>query len=251
MSDNAIPYYEILDVIKLQRGKVKIKTENKPCYAISCRISGESLFFYKNNRLSVRVGDVLYVPKNATYEQETEGEELICLHLSVVGRTAAELGVYEPKSEKTVTLFKKAYEIWTKKESNYAYRALSVLYEIIAETDVGVCKNNDSLPPLLAPIVTKLEASLFSPDLSLEAICKNAYIGRTYFNKLFKDSFGVPPVVWINEQRIRQAKKLLLVKGYTNEEIARLCGFRDVKYFYVLFKKCTGMTTKQYKANHA
>ena len=31
------------------------------------------------------------------------------------------------------------------------------------------------------------------------------------------------------------------------EEIASLCGFRDVKYFYVIFKKLTGYTTKEYK----
>ena len=33
---------------------------------------------------------------------------------------------------------------------------------------------------------------------------------------------------------------------YTREEIAHLCGFDNVKHFYVVFKQVTGMTTGQY-----
>ena len=51
---------------------------------------------------------------------------------------------------------------------------------------------------------------------------------------------------YINENRISKAKHLLDTGSYTNEEIAALCGFADVKYFYVVFRKLTGQTTRQY-----
>ncbi len=33
---------------------------------------------------------------------------------------------------------------------------------------------------------------------------------------------------------------------YMREEIALLCGYDNVKHFYVVFKQVTGMTTGQY-----
>ena len=55
------------------------------------------------------------------------------------------------------------------------------------------------------------------------------------------------PVEYINKIKISRAKNLLRSGFYTCNEIALLCGFKDIKYFYTFFKKQTGMTTKQYE----
>ena len=47
--------------------------------------------------------------------------------------------------------------------------------------------------------------------------------------------------------RIERAKQLIITGSFPNEEIAKICGFNDVKYFYVIFKRVTGFTTKEYK----
>ena len=72
-------------------------------------------------------------------------------------------------------------------------------------------------------------------------------MGRTDFNTAFKNIYGATPRKYIYQERINKAKILLSAGNYTNEEIASLCGFTDVKYFYIVFKKVTGMSTKQYK----
>ncbi|MBQ9131846.1 MAG: helix-turn-helix transcriptional regulator [Clostridia bacterium] len=100
---------------------------------------------------------------------------------------------------------------------------------------------------LLKPAITYLDAHLFDADLSFERAHKRAHISRTYFNKLFYQAYGCTPTAYVNGQRIERAKRLLISGGFSNEEIASLCGFNDVKYFYVIFKKLTGVTTKGYK----
>ena len=47
----------------------------------------------------------------------------------------------------------------------------------------------------------------------------------------------------------RKAKILLKSGIYTREEIAKQCGFNDVKYFYTVFKNITGFTTGKYITN--
>ena len=59
----------------------------------------------------------------------------------------------------------------------------------------------------------------------------------------------MPPTEYVNRLRISTAEFLLKSEDYTNDEIATLCGFNDTKYFYVVFKKITGMTTKEYKSH--
>ena len=41
-------------------------------------------------------------------------------------------------------------------------------------------------------------------------------------------------------------KALLRSQLYTREEIASLCGFENIKHFYVVFKQITGCTTGEY-----
>ena len=47
--------------------------------------------------------------------------------------------------------------------------------------------------------------------------------------------------------RIEKAKELLRAGGYSNKEVSRLSGFRDDAYFARAFKRCTGMTPKEYR----
>jgi hypothetical protein len=65
--------------------------------------------------------------------------------------------------------------------------------------------------------------------------------------KPIKAEKNMTPLEYIHQLKIQKAEMLLKSGSYTNEEISELCGFRDVKYFYVLLKKMTGNTTKVYK----
>ena len=51
-------------------------------------------------------------------------------------------------------------------------------------------------------------------------------------------------------KKIEKAKFLLSCKTYTHSEIANLCGFNDTKYFYIVFKKITKTTTKNFQKSN-
>ena len=105
--------------------------------------------------------------------------------------------------------------------------------------------NPKSKQPLYEQLVEQLracmDAELTSPQFSITALCQKTGISRAYCNRLFREQFQQTPIYYVNQKRIEKAKRLLLSDHYSNEEIAMLCGFGDVKYFYVVFKKLTGM----------
>lgn len=86
-------------------------------------------------------------------------------------------------------------------------------------------------------------------DLSLDYVCSVSNVSRAYFNRIFLKEYGTTPVKYIQKKRIEKAMILVGSGDYTREEIAALCGFKDIKYFYTVFKKVTGMTTKEYSLN--
>ena len=248
MFSTTIPNYKILDIIRLERRNFSMATENKSCVVLSCRLSGESLFFYNGGKYFVRPGDVLYIPAGANYTQECEAEELICIHLAVSGCVDAHFGIFTVEDPSAMCdMFCRAWELWKKQNQSDAYLCMSLLFQIMAVSGAGLAWQQTSIHPLLEPAVVYLQEHIYEEALSLESVYRCSHISRTYFNRLFRKTYGSTPVEYINRQRIQRARQFVVNGTYTNTEIAHLCGFRDVKYFYVVFKRLTGMTTMQYK----
>ena len=241
------PLLKIHDIVRIKRGTARLKTVNKSCFVLSCRLQGKSLFLYKNSCLTANRGDILYIPCGSSYIQEGTDEEIVYIHFEAYSAVAADIRIFSAgEPDHVCELFARCAQIYAEKGNGYEYRCLSVLYEILSLADI-VCPQAEPESPLAERIGSYIEANSTSPAFSIGALCGDLGISRAYFNKLFKEHFKDTPVHYINSKRIEKAKLLLMSEHYTKEEIARLCGFCDVKYFYAVFKKLTGMTTRQYK----
>ena len=237
---------KIKDVIRLDRKNYRSKTRKKAYVVISCRLSGESCFLYSGKQMTVKRGDLLYIPQGCSYSQETAAETIICLHLEALSPLPCDLQKITPTDpDEMCRLFEKCYDFFSKKDENYEHRCMSVLYEILS--CVSLSESNHNGGELFSSAMLYLDAHIFDCNFSVEQLCDEVNISRTYFNKIFKERLGVTPTVYINQKRIEKAKFLLQSGDYSASEIALLCGFNDVKYFYVVFKKETGQTTLAFK----
>ena len=244
------PFFKILDVILLRRERWKMRTVNKFCFVLSCRLSGESLFFSDGRTLRAGKGDILYIPRGSSYRQETPGEEVIAVHLETYSAMPDRIAVFSPEDPQLVcALFEKCHRAFIDAEKNGGCLCMAAVYEILAHTRLFA--NDSSGQPAYDRAAQYLEAHLYDTGFSIENMCREADISRPYFTRLFKERTGTTPLAYVNEKRIDKAGHLLETGSYTNEEIASLCGFSDVKYFYVVFKKITGQTTRGYVQKNA
>jgi AraC-like DNA-binding protein len=78
-------------------------------------------------------------------------------------------------------------------------------------------------------------------------VCRKAYLSRNAFFKWFKENFGITPVDYINNERIKLAKQLLAENRKNLSQISVCCGFSDLNYFVRMFKKIEGITPGAYK----
>jgi AraC-like DNA-binding protein len=82
----------------------------------------------------------------------------------------------------------------------------------------------------------------------IDMLCRKAYLSRNMFFVWFREQFGVSPLEYINQERIKLAKQLLADKRNNVTTVSLKCGFSDVNYFVRLFRKLEGLTPGSYQA---
>lgn len=87
-------------------------------------------------------------------------------------------------------------------------------------------------------------------NVKLEDFCKKYNFGKNYLIKIFKDTYGVTPISYLEQLRLNKAKLLLLNTDATMENIAAECGFSDYSHMYKTFLRLEGITPGKYKTQH-
>jgi AraC-like DNA-binding protein len=84
-------------------------------------------------------------------------------------------------------------------------------------------------------------------NISIDALCRKAYLSRNLFFKWFKEQFGITPLQYINRERLKLAKQLLADRNNSVSQVSLQCGFNDTNYFIRLFRNAEGITPGTYQ----
>lgn len=127
----------------------------------------------------------------------------------------------------------------------------SALFAIIAYFIDRAFVDNSSAPPL--PSIRKLLDTIhfidthLTKELTIEQLAQTAHFHPNYFIRFFKQHFGMPPMKYIYERRVEEAKHLLAFTDLAVHEVAHQAGFNDVSYFSAAFKKSSGVSPSDYR----
>lgn len=98
------------------------------------------------------------------------------------------------------------------------------------------------------------EKPYLESDFNIDKLAKSLDSNRQYISKTINDFFGKNFSTFINEYRVKEARKMLLnseFDRFTMEAIAEKCGFSNRTSFIDAFKKYTGVTPSYFKSNSA
>lgn len=99
---------------------------------------------------------------------------------------------------------------------------------------------------LVRKIRTILEENFRTPPSAAE-LAAIFNISYSNMSKLLRANLGYTYGELLLEARVEQAKKLLLTSDKSITEIGYECGFCDSSYFIKMFRKCVGVTPRQYR----
>lgn len=87
-------------------------------------------------------------------------------------------------------------------------------------------------------------------QISVEDMADLLNCSKFYFLREFKKMVGITPYQYLMNQRLDQAKSLLLVSGADIASVSHDLGFNDQSHFTRSFKKQFGKTPGQYQKSH-
>lgn len=149
------------------------------------------------------------------------------------------------QNEKIGALFKKIFSTWVSKKEGYYFESVSLLYRIFAEMqkDTSIPNRHKSK---IAPAIEVIHCEFLTRDFSLNELAAMCGMGESYFQKLFKEIYGISPKKYIIQLKINHACDLLRLERYTVTQIAELCNFSDIYFFSRQFKEYMGITPTQF-----
>jgi YesN/AraC family two-component response regulator len=100
---------------------------------------------------------------------------------------------------------------------------------------------------VLIRVRTFIEENLSNPELSVKLISSELSISNSMLYRKTSEILNINPNMLIRKLRMIKAVELLEENQQTVSEIAFKCGFRDVSYFGVSFKKEFGVSPSQYQ----
>lgn len=119
-------------------------------------------------------------------------------------------------------------------------RQYSTVKPIIRQSTGGLA------PTKLTHILDYIHGHL-DRDLKLATIAQQVDLSQYYFASQFKQSMGMTPHQYVNQQRIEKAKRLLKTKKLSISEIALDCGFSSQSHLTKVFRHYIGTTPKAYR----
>lgn len=84
-------------------------------------------------------------------------------------------------------------------------------------------------------------------NLSLDDVANHLDLSPSYFSKLFKKQQGIGFNLFVNQQRMKQAKLLLDMPELSIATVAKNLGFSQTSYFCRLFRQIYNITPQTYR----
>jgi len=115
-----------------------------------------------------------------------------------------------------------------------------------------ICENkqlarNNKTDNTISNIIMYIESNFTDVNISSKTIADVVKLSPRYVSKLFYEHTEQTIQSYINEYRINMAKDMLKTSEYTIEEILSKIGWPNLKHFYTVFKKYTGLTPSEYR----
>ena len=220
---------------------------------------GKGTFIYSNKEVPIKEYDLIVINPNIEHTEKSSPEyplEYIVLGFQGLAFSGDDPGLqvsfFNSKQEHDITLFLQQLmeEVLNQKED----------YELIIENILEIVllkmrrKKNFSLEKTSSEKISKDMAYIknyirqhFREEINLDILAVVGHINKYYLSHSFKKAFGVSPIEYLIQMRIRESKILLETTNYPVSNVSAITGFSSQSFFAQSFKRVTNLSPSQYR----
>ena len=225
-------------------------------WELCMNLEGETINYFNGEQHTVGPGTVFLCPPGGIHSKKAISGRFkdISIALEDTGFFGKVSEYYfEDKNNTFYNLFVTMYDVY---HSDFSEKVLVI--NGLLEALCGIIKSKQENTDVMTPVVEQLKEYIYNnfsnPEFKISDFASCNSYSSDYLRQVFKRQIGVSPLDYLNDLRINNAQKMLLINReplYRITEIAQFSGFYDVGYFTRMFKKKTGMTPSEYRANNA
>ena len=119
---------------------------------------------------------------------------------------------------------------------------------ILGVREMGDKTGDAGTPSVIHDAKLYMSQHFCDPNLMLQNVAKAVNMSNSRFSTVFSQQSGKTFTEYLIYLRLNKAKELLRTTDMKSSEIAHETGYNDAHYFSYIFKKNTGMTPSEYRA---
>ncbi len=237
-----------ISAFKFSWGAKIAVSEVRPYHALSFRIKGNAKFIHDEDVVSVKTGDIAFVPAFYNYTLDSGDEEVCVIHFECDTELPRKIKKFTPEATSYYEKrFNELYNVWSKKQLGFEYECKSIFYRIIMHIERDLANNKENLVnSKILRALDYIHENFTDHTLTVEKLARDSDMSETYFRKLFLKNCGFSPLEYINNLRIKYAIELLGSNYYTVSEVSEKCGFSSAYYFSAFIKRETGFPPSKF-----
>jgi AraC-like DNA-binding protein len=223
------------------------KKENRISHGFIFKIKGYTEYIFKDKKLTVNAGQVIFLPQGASYEYYSYGDDRLYTSINFYGTVENPSPcVYSLEDYFSSTfIFESFTELWRFGSLSDKYKCLSAFYDFLSyiERVDRLKATNSNKYPLIEPAIDYLKEHLFDCHLKIDNLHRLCCISDTYFRKLFIARFSATPQEYVISKRLAHALAIIESGDFMSiGEVAEQVGYKDPLYFSKAFKKLYGFS---------
>ena len=226
----------------------RIKRQNRPCWGIVIKYEGETEYYVKNERYISNINNAVILPKGCSYDWIcTKSGHFVIIEFESDAKYDDIFTFPLKDGEKILQMFRRLeYRRGLKKteqELESIRDCYSIILDLIKESkkEYLSSEKQKKLSPAIEYIAKYYNTNIKNDDLS-----EVTGLSTPHFRKVFKDVYGVSPISYVNELRMKKACEMLKSDFGSIGDIAYSLGFLNIYEFSRAFKKYMGISPSEY-----
>lgn len=221
---------------------------NRSCWAIIIKYEGESIYTSNGNTYVSNINNMVILPKGCSYEWKCTKAGRYAVIEFESDTTHGDI-IYFPavNREKLLKHFKDLEYKRTAKKVMYEMESIRDTYSIILKL-IKEVKQQYAPSEKMNKITPAIEyiTKNFTTEIRNDDLARLTGLSTNYFRKLFYEVFGISPIAYVHQLRIKKAKEMLKSDYGSITDIAQSLGYLNIYDFSRDFKKHTGIPPSKY-----
>ncbi len=247
--------FKVIAVNRLRNSPVGITTHrhNRSGWGIALKTKGKTIYTVDGTPfLSDHLHPVL-LPKGSTYSWKCiEPGECIIVEFETNLEDTSIASIEISDNSAILNAFSKIEKSINKQEPFYHLRCCHQLYEILLFLAKSMSKESPhpQKQRILYPAMQYITENYFDSGITNASLSRLCGISTVYFRKTFEFVYGIPPIKYLHNFRIKKAQAILLSDYESVEQVALSVGYNSIYHFSKMFKEYTGKSPTEYAKQH-